>query len=595
MTRFGKTSKLVAAALGGALVLSACGGGNGDDDDNTSDESQSGGGGTVILAYEQEVYSWNPTAADANAAANSIPTYWVTTGFWYFGENGVVTANDEFGSYEKVSDDPLIVEYTINENAVWSDGTPIDCDDVLLHWSQQGGYLGWGASGYAGMEDVKLPDCEPGDKEFTYEYRKPFADWESVASGQGNNAMMPAHVVAEQGGLTPEELVEIIKGVDWEDPDAREAGAEEANEQLADAIEFFTTGWLIEGGLPDAAHIPSSGPFTFGEYQPGESLTLVPNENYWGEAPNADEVIIRYIEQNEQAQALQNGEVDIIAPQPSPDLKAQLEAMDGVEVSVFDQYIYEHVTLNFDSGPFAESPELREAFLLCLPRETIVENLIRPVDEDAQVLNSTVMQAFEPGYDELISGSLPSEYSEQDIDAARQILEDNDAVGTTIELRTLDNPRRNQQGQLIADACTEAGFEVDFEAHGDFFEGDGAMYNNRFHAAMFAWQGSSLVSGWNSTYRTPSECSASDKGNNSGCYSNEDMDRMLDEVLRITDEGERNEMLSDISAHLWENGVVAPLFSHPGMAAWSEDVENIVPNPAQSDIVWNMPEWQRSS
>ncbi len=39
-----------------------------------------------------------------------------------------------FGSYEKVSDDPLVVKYTIADGVKWSDGTAVDAADLLLNW-----------------------------------------------------------------------------------------------------------------------------------------------------------------------------------------------------------------------------------------------------------------------------------------------------------------------------------------------------------------------------------------------------------------------------------------------------------------------------
>ena len=49
--------------------------------------------------------------------------------------DGSLKPNPEFGTYKKTSDSPLTVEYTFDENAVWSDGVPIDCDDAMLAWA----------------------------------------------------------------------------------------------------------------------------------------------------------------------------------------------------------------------------------------------------------------------------------------------------------------------------------------------------------------------------------------------------------------------------------------------------------------------------
>ena len=43
--------------------------------------------------------------------------------------------------YEKTSDDPLTVKYTVNDDTKWSDGTPVDAADMLLVWAAQSGNL----------------------------------------------------------------------------------------------------------------------------------------------------------------------------------------------------------------------------------------------------------------------------------------------------------------------------------------------------------------------------------------------------------------------------------------------------------------------
>ena len=50
-------------------------------------------------------------------------------------------ANTSFGTYEKTSDDPLTVKYTVDDDTKWSDGTPVDAADMLLAGPRQSGNL----------------------------------------------------------------------------------------------------------------------------------------------------------------------------------------------------------------------------------------------------------------------------------------------------------------------------------------------------------------------------------------------------------------------------------------------------------------------
>jgi peptide/nickel transport system substrate-binding protein len=261
VTKTRTITKATAVVAAGALVLSACSSNGGD-----GDASSAGDSTTITLAWDQEYDSYNNTTAGANSSKNAIVNHGVTGGFWYYGEGGAVTANPEFGSYELVSEDPQTVEYSIPPDAVWSDGEAIECADMMLWWAQQTGRYDFSVIGSDGIEDTVMPECELGDKDFTLEYEVPYADWASNGPSNGNQAMMPAHVVAEQGGLTTEELVEAIRD---EDTDA-----------LADAAEFFNEGWTISGALPDEELIPSSGPYKLAAYDAGQSLTLAPHESW---------------------------------------------------------------------------------------------------------------------------------------------------------------------------------------------------------------------------------------------------------------------------------------------------------------------------
>lgn len=580
MTRFDNTSKVVAAVLGGALVLSACGGGDDDGGETTSALD------TVTLAEAQPFQSYNNTTAAANSSMNSTVMNWVHGGFWQFGgKDGAITPDEEFGTYEKTSDDPLTVEYHINPDAVWSDGEPIDCDDALLWWTQQSGAMDglFSAIGTSGVEDTAMPECEAGDKDFALVYDKPYADWAANGPSHGNTAMMPAHIVAEQGGLTTDEFLQALK-----DQDA---------DKLKDAAKFFNEGWVITGQLPKEELIPSSGPYKLADFREGASVTLTRNENYWGTKPATENIVIRTIPEEEQVQALENGEVDIIHPQPTVDMAQQIEQATGptVESEVGDQYTFEHLDFNFDSGPFAENKRLREAFALCVPRQQIVDNLIKPVVPDAEPKDIRNVSPWEEGYEEVNEAVAPyvEQYGTQDIDAARQILEEENAVGTEIKLQTLNLQRRVDAGNLIKSACEEAGFKVDFSATDDFFDTEGGLAQGTFDVAMFAWVGSSLISDWNSTYRSVDQCTFEGKGNNNGCYSNPEVDQLLDDVLRTSDHEEVIDLVGQIESLLWEDLATIPLYQHPGITAWNSQVKNVVPNPTQTGVVWNMPEWSK--
>ncbi|MEV4097602.1 ABC transporter family substrate-binding protein [Streptosporangium saharense] len=570
-----RSGRFLSALMGGALVLSGCGIG---DAGSAASKPVSSGARSITYAYEQEFHSYNNNTAAENATRNAGPLQRVLTGFWFYGENGEITADRDFGRYVKTSDDPLTVEYTINPKAVWSDGTPIDCDDVLLWWGFKSGKIkGFSTSGTTGVEDTELPACEKGDRSFSLVYDKPFADW--IAGGPGATELLPAHVVARQGGLSEDEFIAAIK--------ARDA------KRLERAIKFFNDGWVSEVSLPPAELIPSSGPYKLSKMDTGQSLTFVANDRWWGTPAATPTIIERFITLDEQAQALHNREVQIIEPQPGPGVLKDLERIEGVKVNVADQYTYEHLDFNVDSSPFRDR-RLRQAFAKCVPRQLIVDSLIKPVIPDAKPLEIRNVAPFQANAAAVIAASGGAGvYAKQDIEGARALVAKAGKTGVQVKIGyQTPNPRRTVEVQLIIDACNKAGFEVVDKGSDDFF--GTVMPANGYDVALFAWSASSLVSGWASTYTTPKKCDSENKGNNNGCYSSARVDRLIRKLNATVELDAQIPIIGAIEKQLWADVATIPLFQHSTLSAWDESIRNVVPNPAQSTITWNMDRWSLS-
>jgi ABC-type transport system substrate-binding protein len=63
----------------------------------------------------------------------------VLTGFTFHGPDGQVLADHDFGTVSVVGREPLVLDYQIADDAVYSDGKPITCDDMVLAWAAQSG------------------------------------------------------------------------------------------------------------------------------------------------------------------------------------------------------------------------------------------------------------------------------------------------------------------------------------------------------------------------------------------------------------------------------------------------------------------------
>ena len=616
--KYTKLSAAAALAAGSALILSACapGGGNAGDSSSNSASGASQGGdsgaGNVIegdkgqkltaeasgpeladlgdvetqdgsIAYSvgaDDFLSYNGLQSNTYTTYNSAVVDRMFSSFWYFGTDGSIIPNEDFGTYEKTSDDPLTVKYTISDDAKWSDGTPVTAGDFIVHWAANNDTIkAEGAetplfdsiSFEQGKYIPEAPEGEADGKEFTVTYPEPYADWEILIS-----TALPAHIVAKEAGMSFEELVTAAKEKDVE--------------ALTPAAEFWNDGWdFSPGELPDASLVPSMGPYKFkdGGWQAGQSITLEANPEYWGTPPATKELVLRFADPKTHVQALQNGDLDVIEPQATVDTLQQLEGLgEDVNVQTGDQLTWEHVDYNRGEGSvFADSPELREAFALCLPRQQIVDNLIKPIYADAQVMNLREVFPFQDKYQEVVDEAYPKEMDEPNIEKAKELVEKSGVSTPTVRLGyQAGNQRRTETVALIKSSCDQAGFDVQDANSPVFFKE--VMPAGDYDAALYAWAGSGQKASGANIYQ-------SDGAQNQQSYNNPEVDAAWDKLATSLDENEQLEQVKTIEKLLWEDFQAIPLYAHPGLVGHKADVANVRDTAAQSGALWNVEQWVR--
>lgn len=615
--KYTKLSAAAALAAGSALILSACapGGGNAGDSSNSGSAASQGGdsgAGNVIegdkgqkltaeasgpgladlgdvetqdgsIAYSvgaDDFLSYNGLQSNTYTTYNSAVVDRMFSSFWYFGTDGSIIPNEDFGTYEKTSDDPLTVKYTISDDAKWSDGTPVTAGDFIFHWAANNDTVKAEGSETPLFDSISFeqgkyipeaPEGEADGKEFTVTYPEPYADWEILIS-----TALPAHIVAKEAGMSFEELVTAAKEKDVE--------------ALTPAAEFWNDGWdFSPGELPDASLVPSMGPYKFkdGGWQAGQSITLETNPEYWGTPAATKELVLRFADPKTHVQALQNGDLDVIEPQATVDTLQQLEGLgEDVNVQTGDQLTWEHVDYNRGEGSvFADSPELREAFALCLPRQQIVDNLIKPIYADAQVMNLREVFPFQDKYQEVVDAAYPKEMDQPNIEKAKELVEQSGVSKPTVRLGyQAGNQRRTETVALIKSSCDQAGFDVQDANSPVFFKE--VMPAGDYDAALYAWAGSGQKASGANIYQ-------SDGAQNQQSYNNPEVDAAWDKLATSLDENEQLEQTKTIEKLLWEDFQAIPLYAHPGLVGHKADVANVRDTAAQSGALWNVEQWVR--
>jgi ABC-type transport system substrate-binding protein len=117
--------------------------------------------------------------------------------------------------------------------------------------------------------------------------------------------------------------------------------------------------------------IPSGGPFRIAGYAEGQSLTLERNPRYWGPPAHLDRIVFRFLADSAaQADALHNGEVDVIWPRPQLDVVHTVQRLPGVGSQLRFGLSFEHLTFNL-AHPILKDLAVRQAIALTMRAELL--------------------------------------------------------------------------------------------------------------------------------------------------------------------------------------------------------------------------------
>ena len=596
--RFLAAGASVAAA---AMVLTACTPPGGGDDEQSSEST------AINIGWNESFRSMNTLTANGNAVSNSILTYMMNDNFKYY-DDQLELQDGSLGSIEQVSEDPLKVKYTFTDDAKWSDGTPVSAADLALTWAGQSAnfntveannnddgtvkendeetvYFDAATAGSALIKD--FPEVSDDGKEVTFSYSKPYADWETELGSGADGVGVPAHIVAKKA-LGVEDAAEGKQAI----LDALES---EDTEKLSKISNVWNTGFDFTSMPEDEDLLVHTGPYKMTAFEEGQFVTLELDDNYAGPVkPKVDTVTVRYNgDPMAMIQAIENGEVDMTQPQATADVLSAAEDLDGVTVDAADGATYEHVDFTFDNkGPFDPATHgddeetakmVRQAFLKTVPREDIVDKIIKPLNEDAVTRDSYSQIPGSPMYDAITSENGVTDATTVDTDAAKKLLEDAGVDAPTVRVMYDNtNSRRQQEFQLIKESAEKAGFKV--EDVGDVNWGT-RLGDGTYDVSLFGWQSESTgVTENDANFRTGAQ-------NNYGGYSSEEMDKILDKLL-VSTEDEQEDLLIDMEKQLSEDAFGAPIFQFPELTIYRDKVKNVSSTSVSPTMFWNYWEWE---
>jgi len=320
---------------------------------------------------------------------------------------------------------------------------------------------------------------------------------------------------------------------------------------------------------------------------------------------SVDTVVFKFIgDGTAAAQALANGELDVYSGQATADGVAKLKAIKNVNVVGKDEVAYEHWDLHYDTVPDeapytglfsvkdgAKSKALRQAFLMALPREEIMEKLIAPINGVSKPINSTWLAPGSAAYDKLVAANGSSFYTrgtqESRNKTALALVQKYypNVLKSPLKVRVLvpgNNPRRASEFALAKANMAKVGFDLVGDVRTDW---PSKLGNSDYDAYFFAWVASTV------TQRQSAEVFDSNGGNNIIGYSNKAVDAIIATLDAPMSESLLLAKYIQIERLTNADAITIGVFIHPGVVAVNKDLKNVKPGPLSPQMVWNYWEW----
>lgn len=335
--------------------------------------------------------------------------------------------------------------------------------------------------------------------------------------------------------------------------------------------------------------VPGTGPYAW-TANDEQHATLERNEYYteyapeiWPEA-NPDKIEFTFgADPDTEFTAVLNNDQDWTADDASSDRlnEANSVASDRLHINPKPQVIM--AAMNVNIPPF-DKLEARQAVNFAMDRSALVtlaggEAVASP---QCQIIPSSAI-GYEPycPYTADASADGTGEWTGQDMERAKQLVEESGSVGAPVEVVTADT--REAMAQQIVKDLNEAGFDASVKVLAA-----NAAYSyqqnsdNNVQISISSWQS---VFGGGLVFTNLLSCSAFHPGStaspNLSGYCNEEIDALADEALEtsVTDMDAAAKLMAEIDRRLTDEAAWAPMYNPNDVELVSERVGNYIYNP----------------
>src|SRR5690625_2925202 len=512
--------KLHILLFGILLLLAACA------DDSDVEESTADDAATEETADEEITFSLQalPSSLDPHAANDGYSLYVMTNIY-----ETLVKLNQDLElepglaeSYEQVDDTTW--EFILREDVTFHDGSEFNAEVVKANLDR--------VRDEAVGAPLEFLFTEISEVEIIDDYTVQIHTDEPFAA-------LPVHLAHPGGHMISKEVI-----------DADYAQMEEGGDPLTEVHQ----------------NPIGTGFFKFEEIVEGDHVTLVRNDDYWGEAANPSEVTFKVVPEDATRIAeLSTADADLIYPVNPGDVE-QIDNTDGTYVEQNQSANMYYMGFNTEVEPFDDA-EVRRAIAMAIDKEAIINEMLEGIPEMA----TTPLNPSVNGYSENID---PVEY---DVEAARDILEEAGyGDGFTAEIVVSDRTSADIatfiQGELSE---LDIDLEINQMESGAYLEytADG---NHEIY--MGSWGTVTLDADYG-LYPMFHSDNVGAPGNRTR-YVNEEVDTLLDDARTETDEETRMQLYEDAQQIIVDEAPLVPIYHSVLLAGLQEDLSGYYQYPS---------------
>ena len=422
------------------------------------------------------------------------------------------------------------ITYQLRSGVTWHDGKPFSADDVVFTYSM---IHDQGNSQYAQWLEEMTDVVAQGDSTVVVSFAKPQAFDPALAI-----PILPAH---------------IWKGMSASD------------------LQKFSNDTPV-----------GTGPYTFGAWDRGQSVTVKRNEKFWGTKPAATTIIwVLYQNEDVMAQGLQAGAVDVLTEVP-PTIWDGLSGGSVKPVSL-PGFSFHHIGFNVSTNPKSGGNPLlldrtvRQAISLSVDRNQLVQIALAGHGKPGSVLLPPAFGEYQLQVPADQQWNANPEKAKQLLDTAGYSKTTSDGTrlspdGKPLEFRLIAIESTTvdvRAAQLFRDAAKAVGVKLDLQTMDE-----NTLGNTVYNADAPDWD--IFVWGWDSGVNDPDYMlgivlSNQIGGNNDVYYANPSYDHLYDEQATELDHTKRVDLVHQAQQMFYDDCAYLVMWYQDKLQAYRTD------------------------